>query len=573
MKIKRLYPVRFRIIGLFFCVFVPLIAGLIFYSSTVMENAQKVVFDTGKSGFNIYMAMLEKEIEGIDIHLSDIILNNEEIRELNQAHSQEDTYLLSYAIKKNFSAPLKANSELLCMMIFSKTNNYFLAAYNDNYTISSIYTLAMQRQLEETIIQKCCEGDRFQNAWFHMELSGRPLYCRIQEYGDVYCIGVLDLALVAWNIEKDYGNGGKVLFFDNDKLLMGGQFVRDNSLEIPENTSEYNISGKGAKYMGIYSETEHFRTVYFMPFTISSAMLSLSERIGLICTAFLIAAVPFTFWYLKKYIINPLNSLKYTMEHISEDTLGISEDIHYNTEEFEQINDTLKRMLHRISDLKIDSYEKEIQKQKIEFQYLQLQIRPHFFFNCMKNLYGMAQSKNIEALKQSILLLSTHLRYLFTSNTDMVILADELKQCQNYVELLQYSQKISCRLSMEVEAGTEETPIPPISILTFVENSAKYAQRNGEILNICLQAHFFYAENKKYLRIEITDNGPGFLQNELKCLNKRTEIVDCGGNKHVGIYNVIHRCMFNYGSDFYITFINMNGAKINILIPLGGGKP
>lgn len=567
MKAKRIYSIRFRIMWLFGAVFIPLVMGFIFYSSTVIENAQKAVYGIGRSGFDMHMAMLEKELEGIDIYLNDMILNNEEIRELSQCHNREETYRLAYRVRENFSAPLKVNQELLCMMVFSAVNNYYLAEYNDNYAINRIYTLQLSEQLESALIRKCLEEEH-SNTWFRMELFGRQLYCRIKQYGEVYCIGVLDLEMVAGNIEKDYGNQGKIVFFENQELLTGSDFISENHLTIPSDTEEYKISGQDIKYMGIYSETEHFCAAWFMPVSISSAMLSSGEKIGIACTVFLIIAIPVSFWYLRKYILNPLGSLKLTMEHISEDTMVISEEIHYKTEEFEQINETFKRMLGRIRDLKIDSYEKELQRQRIEYQYLQLQIRPHFFFNCMKNMYGMAQSKDIEAMKQSILLLSAHLRYIFANNTDGIMLSREVQQCQNYAQLLKYSQKITCQMELEIEAGLADTPVPPISILTFVENSAKYALREGKILRIGIRVHSLVVEDKKYMQIEITDNGPGFSVEELKLLNEKKEIIDNNGCRHVGIYNVIHRCIFNYGNDFYISFINMDGAKIKMLIPL-----
>lgn len=570
MKFKRLYSVKYRIIGILFALLIPLAVGLLLYSLTIMEKTRMVVYETGKSGFGMYMEILEKEVEGIDIHLNDIILKNEEIKELNKVQDKGRTYLLAYTIKQRFSAPLKAMPEMLAMMVYSESNDYLLSEYNDGYELSEVYTLRLRNQVEMALMKLCRENGAVPETWFHMEMSDRQLYCRIKKYGSVSCIGVLDMDLVATHIEADYSSGGKVLFLDNSgQPYMGTKFIDSNGLELPGDAVSYVISGNSQKYMGIMDETEHFKAVYLMPYTVSGYMLAPNEKIILFCTVFLMAAVPIVLVYLKKYILSPLKSLRNTMEHIAGGTLEPDQDIHYDAEEFEQVNVTFKNMLKEIRLLKIESYEREIQRQKIEFQYLQLQIRPHFLFNCMKNMYGMAQNRKIDEIKQSILLLSNHLRYIFTSDSDMVLLSQELWQCQNYMELLKYSQQIHCSLDMDVEAGLEDFLIPPISVLTFVENSAKYATNEKKELALSIRVSSLELEDCGFIQIVIQDGGAGFFTETLKILNSGQEVVDESGRKHVGIYNVIHRCIFNYGKDFYISFTNSQGARVVLLLPVG----
>ena len=54
-----------------------------------------------------------------------------------------------------------------------------------------------------------------------------------------------------------------------------------------------------------------------------------------------------------------------------------------NLVELEQIDDKFRNMIHQIRRLKITLYEQELEKQKIEMDYLKIQIRPHFYMNCL----------------------------------------------------------------------------------------------------------------------------------------------------------------------------------------------
>ena len=92
----------------------------------------------------------------------------------------------------------------------------------------------------------------------------------------------------------------------------------------------------------------------------------------------------------------------------------------YSSKEFAQVNDTFNRMINTITNLKIESYERklaareaELAAEKAELTSLRMQIQPHFYLNCLKNIYGLAQMGSFQEIQDEILLLSKHLRYIF----------------------------------------------------------------------------------------------------------------------------------------------------------------
>lgn len=91
--------------------------------------------------------------------------------------------------------------------------------------------------------------------------------------------------------------------------------------------------------------------------------------------------------------------------------------------------------MERIRQLKITSYEKELEAKHAKLQYLQLQIRPHFYLNCLKNLYALAETKQYHSIQNTILALSGYLRFIFRDNMKRIPLSQELRSIRDYMQL------------------------------------------------------------------------------------------------------------------------------------------
>ncbi len=244
----------------------------------------------------------------------------------------------------------------------------------------------------------------------------------------------------------------------------------------------------------------------------------------------------------------------------------------YAVEEFCQVNDMFNQMIDEISELKIASYEKELEKQNTEYQLLQSQIRPHFYLNCLKNIYGMAESGKNREIQQTILHLSSYLRYIFTITKDCVPLQKELEVCQNYTDLFSLNQYQSIEFSITYDAMLTNIPIPPVSLLTFIENSIHHGFVTGQKLKLMLKVSRIVTDERVLIHITVADNGQGFEQSVISSINKEEIMIDEKGKKHVGIYNVLKRFRLRYGDDFAAAFRNREGALVELFFPYTGGE-
>ncbi len=122
-----------------------------------------------------------------------------------------------------------------------------------------------------------------------------------------------------------------------------------------------------------------------------------------------------------------------------------------------------------------------LEKEKLynELQYLKHQINPHFFFNTLNNLYGLALTKS-DATPDVIVKLSDIMRYLLHgSDKEWVQLEDEIKWMQAYLDLekIRHDDKVS--LSFKTELMHTGIEVPPLILLHFLENSFKHGVRDN----------------------------------------------------------------------------------------------
>ena len=116
--------------------------------------------------------------------------------------------------------------------------------------------------------------------------------------------------------------------------------------------------------------------------------------------------------------------------------------------------------MDEIHNLKIRTYENKLIIQKSQLQYFQIQLKPHFYLNCLKTLYGMIQQNKGNDAQQMILYVSQYIRYTFRDNSSLVPLQTELNQVQNYYKLQKLNTRDSSELTISADPAVSKFPVP-----------------------------------------------------------------------------------------------------------------
>ncbi len=165
--------------------------------------------------------------------------------------------------------------------------------------------------------------------------------------------------------------------------------------------------------------------------------------------------------------------------------------------------------------------EQQLIKEKLqsELHFLRAQINPHFFFNTLNNIYGLARRQS-ENTAEVVMRLSKLMRFiLYECTSDKIPILQEIKVLEDYIELekLRYNERLKVEFKKEVDDYDQE--IAPLLLLPFVENSFKHGaseMRFETEINIELVLRekklFFSVSNKKEVDLKKNEKGLG-LQN------------------------------------------------------------
>ena len=141
---------------------------------------------------------------------------------------------------------------------------------------------------------------------------------------------------------------------------------------------------------------------------------------------------------------------------------------------------------------------KDVYKQRIELQevkskqlqtelnLLKAQINPHFLFNTLNNLFGLARKQDTRTA-DGIYQLSHIMRYIiYDSNVHMIELAKEIFQIRQIIELekLRFANEDKISIEFQINGELEEILIPPMILIPLVENAFKHGiniQKNSFI--------------------------------------------------------------------------------------------
>ncbi len=119
------------------------------------------------------------------------------------------------------------------------------------------------------------------------------------------------------------------------------------------------------------------------------------------------------------------------------------------------------------------------EKAKSELALLKNQINPHFFFNTLNNLYGLAVEKS-DQTPAMILKLSDIMRYtIYDGKSDYVALKDEVNYLEDYINLhlIRYQKGVDISFQTELQHPHK---IAPLMLIVPLENAFKHGVESLE---------------------------------------------------------------------------------------------
>lgn len=208
-------------------------------------------------------------------------------------------------------------------------------------------------------------------------------------------------------------------------------------------------------------------------------------------------------------------------------------------------------------NLKQKETEQQILQKKLEteLQFLKAQTNPHFLFNTLNNIYGMARKNNTQTA-EAVMQLSNILRYmLYESSKPETSLEQEIRTIEDYIDLeqMRYKDMLSTRFVKNTDNPAQT--IAPLILLPFVENAFKHG--SGE------------SRFKSYIHIDLKLVN-GLLQFEVE--NSRENRTDEGIKENIGLKNIRRQLELIYPDHQLDLQSNEHTFRIHLKINLHNGK-
>jgi len=121
-----------------------------------------------------------------------------------------------------------------------------------------------------------------------------------------------------------------------------------------------------------------------------------------------------------------------------------------------------------------DSFHCREQEKEAELKLLKAELKPHFLFNTLNNLYGLSVIKS-DKLPNLMVQLSDLLRYsLYETKEVFVSLDKEINYLENYISLERIRIEAQIEIDFLTKGNTKGKQIAPMLLIVFVENAFKY---------------------------------------------------------------------------------------------------
>ena len=247
----------------------------------------------------------------------------------------------------------------------------------------------------------------------------------------------------------------------------------------------------------------------------------------------------------KRLDINPVNEIGY-----------ISIEINRMLERIENLNKEKLRATEGLAAAKIS------QKQT-ELSFLRSQINPHFLYNSLECIKGIALSYGAKEIVSMTTSLSRLFRYSLSPNT-MVPLKEELRIVMEYCNVMSIRFGRNYQLLTDIPEEYRNSMMMSMLLQPIVENSFKHGFKagRGSIVRISARGE------KNTLVITVEDDGIGMDKEALVQIQNALEKPDMERNDRVGLWNIHNRIRMQYGPDCGLTLLNGEKGGITVILQL-----
>lgn len=211
------------------------------------------------------------------------------------------------------------------------------------------------------------------------------------------------------------------------------------------------------------------------------------------------------------------------------------------------------------------SYRYNLMRQQAEFRALQAQINPHFLYNTLGAMSGIARRSGCPEVSDLSVALSDIFRYSMNTKEDIVPLYKEIAHIRNYLYVMSARMQNEIYTEISVRPEDMNVRLPKLTLQPIVENAIKHGLsevRGDKRINITSE------EREGKIAVSISDNGCGMdadAMNRWLSMNDGDKLSE--GDDSIGLKNIHRRIGYYCGKGYGVVVEKVSsGSKVTVFI-------
>ncbi|MCG8498887.1 MAG: sensor histidine kinase [Firmicutes bacterium] len=547
-----------------------IILGTVSYKFS-MELLKESVTNATVVKFEKTNAEIDARLKEIEEH-SVYILSNDNVQKLLQISNYQERLKYENEAKSVINQALSAVSSIHSIQLYDRDGNLLF------YKSFKYYENAFKSQIMNTNIKdervyeraKTLKGERFWTKLFPGS-DKLSMVRAVNAMGSQDQIGILIININEDEIERlfrtleNMSTSFLMLYeWDENIIYSSGN---TNELLIPEiiklaktEKNSFWSYGKYA-YINYYSSLNDWNMLAMIPGEKLFAPINIIRNITvLIVAACFILSIAFSI-IIAYYMMQPVTTLRMFMEQVESGNLNIRYHSS-NHNEISQLGYVFNAMLDKLNKLIRENTDKQRRIRVEELKALQAQIKPHFLYNTLDNVYWMAQLIDAKEICNILSALANYYRISLSKGTETIKIKEEIRHVENYmtIQKIRYANKID--FGIQIPDEILDMYIVKLTLQPIVENAIYHGlrdlDRNGDI-------RISGKVIDGIISIEVRDNGRGMSKEKIdRVINGFND----NSTEGYGLSNVNERIQLYFGDNYGISINSVEHEFTSITVRL-----
>lgn len=261
-------------------------------------------------------------------------------------------------------------------------------------------------------------------------------------------------------------------------------------------------------------------------------------------------------------ITNPLIKLKKAMKYIGDGDFETR--VHtYSKDEVGVLAMEFNKMAKRTSELMSNIFNEQKKKREYELALLQSQINPHFLYNTLESICGLAELNRNDEIINTVSKLAAFYRGVLSKGSNVIPVREEINITRNYLEIIKVRYGQSFDYSFELNEEVYRFNTVKLVLQPLVENSISHGLRNKKGKGLIVIKGFVDSDK---VNLHVIDNGIGMKPEDIELIFK-PQGIDYK-TKSFGIKSTDERIKLYFGLDYGLEVDSTYGVGTTVKVSL-----